>query len=81
MIGTAQQNLSYGGLTLLVDTTLGVVFPSSTNAAGEARMSISVPNSAGLLGLTLHAQGFVQDAAGPLGYATTDGLRFTTFLP
>ena len=44
-------------------------------------MSISVPNSAGLLGLTLHAQGFVQDAAGPLGYATTDGLRFTTFLP
>jgi hypothetical protein len=81
LIGTAPLSVSFGGLTLLVDTTLGVDFPIATDAAGEARMSIAIPNSPGLLGLTLHAQCFVQDAAGPLGYATTDGLRFSVFLP
>lgn len=79
-VGTAPLSLSAFGHTLLVDTTVGGIAQSSANAKGYARTFIPLPNDPVLDGVSIHAQCIVQDAGGPLGVASTDGLRFELFV-
>jgi choice-of-anchor B domain-containing protein len=79
LVGTAALNLGYQGLTLLVDTTIGAVAATATDADGRASTPVPVPNDPNLLGQTIHAQCFVQDAGGPLGFTATAGLAIRPF--
>jgi len=49
------------------------------DAAGTASISIEVPANAGLQGLTIYAQWFVEDSGGPMGVAATDARAITLF--
>lgn len=49
------------------------------DAAGTGSVSIEVPASAGLQGLTVYAQWFVEDSGGPMGVAATDARAVTLF--
>ncbi|MFO1050774.1 MAG: choice-of-anchor B family protein [Planctomycetota bacterium] len=79
--GAAPLNLSYLGLTLLVDTTVGGTAAVAADAGGKASLGLPVPNSAALAGLQLYAQVFAQDAGGPLGFAASKGRRFEILVP
>ncbi|MBI5849643.1 MAG: choice-of-anchor B family protein [Planctomycetes bacterium] len=79
-VGMNPANLSFGGHTLLVDTTIGGLAQATANARGIARTRLPLPNDPALDGLFLHAQVLIPAAGAPLGVAMSDGLRAELFV-
>ena len=79
-VGMNAANLSFGGHTLLVDTTIGGFAQATANARGIARTRLPLPADPALDGLFLHAQVLIPAAGAPLGVAMSDGLRAELFV-
>jgi hypothetical protein len=81
LLSTQRQNVSFFGLTLLVQT-IGVPSLSvsvGADANGKGSVSVPVPNDPGLNGVVLHGQVIAIDPAGPLGLAASRGATFEVF--
>lgn len=78
--GLAAPNVPLGGgCTLLLGNQLGAVF-TFTDANGDGSVALSMPSNLGLLGIVLHCQAAVLDAANSNvgGLTMSEGLRLTT---
>lgn len=79
ILSAGRGNLSASGLTINIDLNTTIILTGATNAQGEMRRPLGIPNSTNVSGIKLAMQHFVVDAAGPLGLAATKGLEITTF--
>ncbi len=79
LIGAARHNISFLGLTLLVDTTIGGMVAMTTNGSGYAKGALPIPVDTNLIGVLVHTQAFVQDAGGSAGFSATAGRTLELF--
>jgi hypothetical protein len=76
IVGTQLLQLPFKGGVLVPLPTL-VLPPLPTNALGQLVLSTTWPPALPS-GLSLYAQAWITDAAGPAGFAATNGLQLTT---
>ena len=62
---------------LWADPTTAVLIPTTTDAAGLARLPLRIPNNSTFSGLSFAAQGITVDAINSLGLSLTAGLLLT----
>ena len=78
LLGGAQTSASILGITLLVDLTPPTLLLNAiTSANGAASMTLGIPNDPTLANQSLYGQWIVVDAAGPQGFAATQGSKIT----
>jgi hypothetical protein len=76
VIAGSKANVTVGGLTFLVDLATGIIAPAiKLDSQGKGVLAVPIPNTASIIGLVFHNQGFVADAtASVFGLSATSGL-------
>jgi hypothetical protein len=83
VLSVKRDSIPVGSLTILVDLAAGLIMPAiQLDGLGKGRFPAAIPNSASIVGATVHTQGFVVDpGASVLGLSATQGLTLRVARP